>query len=91
MALRNSRGSRPSNLRKSQAREPGDDQSPPWGEEPVKETWHLWEYDPAKDQTVYQGTVDRNLGDDEVSRYLTPAQHGKIMDDPGTWVELAGE
>lgn len=84
-----SRKNYPSSLRRSRAREEITRDDPPW-EEPAD--WYHWQYDPQADVTRWVGIVTGECpGDDEDNRYLTQAQHDRLMEDEDmfgpAWVE----
>jgi hypothetical protein len=41
-------------------------------------SWHVWEYNPETDRTVYLHTVTRIIPGDNIY-YLTPAQHQELV------------
>lgn len=55
---------------------------------PSPPSWHVWEYDPVENRTVYRGEVVTRQIPGETIYYLTPEQHHAYSNQDGTYVEL---
>lgn len=56
---------------------------------PSPPVWHVWEYSPETNRTVYLGAEARRRDTGEHTYYLTQEQHQAILDGDDVHVELA--